>query len=264
LTFFIENTDKFFIGKFLNASSLGIYNIGMNWGLVGANQIAKVLGNVLFPTFSSIQNENERIKDASLKALKYTNILTIPIALGTTAIAPEFVTFILGEKWIESIPILQIFAVYGLFWSILAPVWNVFYAMGKAKLVVKILASWLIFILVTIYPFLLQWNMIGVALSVTFSTIFASVVTLISICKILNIKLSAIVEVLKSSTIAAIIMFFSVMMTKILLGSSIYTLFIFIFIGIAVYFIVLYIIEKDIFVEIREILHSFFRSGKSI
>ncbi len=264
LAFFMKEADKFFIGKFLNASSLGIYNMGMNWGLVGANQIATVLNNVLFPTFSTIQNEKEKIKDASLKALKYTNLLTIPIALGTIAIAPESVIFILGEKWSESIPILQIFAVYGLFWSILAPVWNVFYAMGKAKLVVKIVASWLIFILVTIYPFLLQWNMIGVALSVTFSTIFASVVTLISICKILNMKLSVIVEILKPSTIAAIIMFFSVMMAKMLIGSSIYTLFIFIFIGIVVYFTALYIIEKDIFVEIKEILHSFFRSGKSI
>ncbi|PIN68168.1 MAG: hypothetical protein COV98_00115 [Candidatus Altarchaeum sp. CG12_big_fil_rev_8_21_14_0_65_33_22] len=264
LGFFMKNTDKFFIGKFLNASSLGIYDMGHNWGLIGANQIATVLNNVLFPTFSTIQNEKEKIKDASLKALKYTNLVTIPIAFGTIVIAPELVTFILGEKWIESIPVLQIFAVYGLFWSILAPVWNVFYAMGKAKLVVKIVALWLLSILVTIYIFLLQWNIIGVALSVTLSTIFACVITLISICKILNMKFSVIIETLKSSTIAAIIMFFSVMMTKMPIESSIYTLFIFIFVGIVVYFTALYIIEKDIFVEIREMLHLFFRSGKSI
>ncbi len=47
--FFILEVDKLFIGKFLNMYSLGIYKNGNSWGLIGANNIAVVLFNVLFP-----------------------------------------------------------------------------------------------------------------------------------------------------------------------------------------------------------------------
>jgi len=258
LTFFMYNTDGFFIGRFLNASSLGIYNMGMRWGLIGSDQIARVMNNVLFPTFSSIQREKERIQNAYLKALKYTNLLTIPLALGTIAIAPEFVTFILGEKWIEAILPLQIFAVYGLFFSIGTPAASVFLAVGEAKLAAKIMAGHLLFIIIFIYPFLLWGGIIGAALCVTLSTILMYfLIRTILVCSILDIKFFKSIKVLKAPTIASLIMFFSVMMAKTLMGSSLYTLFVFIFIGVVIYFPILYIMDREIFAEFKEILSAF-------
>ncbi|CEG13430.1 putative oligosaccharide flippase [groundwater metagenome] len=257
LTFFMYKTDSFFIGKFLNASSLGIYDMGANLGKIGSDQIARVMNSVLFPTFSSIQNDKEKIQNAYFKALKYTNLLTIPISLGTIAIAPEFVLFVLGEKWIEVILPIQIFAVYGLFFSIMIPSSNVFLAVGKAKLKAKLMATHLILILIFIYPFLLWWGIVGVALCIMLSMVIMSLIALIIVSSILDMRFYKSIKVLREPTIASIIMFFSVMIAKILIGSSLHTLFIFIFIGILTYFTIFYIVDKGIFIEFNEILSTF-------
>jgi len=256
-SFFNRETDKFFIGKFLNSLSLGIYNMGRDWGLTGANQIGGVMNNVLFPTFSSIKEKKEKVKSAYLKALKYINLLTIPLALGTIAIASEFVTFILGKKWVESVPILQIFAVYGLFSSLALPGWSVLLAVGKVKISAKLEVLELIFILVFIYPLLVWKGIVGVCLCVTLSMVLLAFTMLLTVLSILDMKFSVLIKLLRASIIASIIMFFSVMIAKMVIGSSIYTLFILIFIGITIYFSILYIIDKEIFAEFKEILSAF-------
>jgi len=48
IVFFILKTDGFFIGKFLSVSSLGIYNMGMNFGLTVTSQLSQ-MSTVLFP-----------------------------------------------------------------------------------------------------------------------------------------------------------------------------------------------------------------------
>lgn len=257
MAFFRSNTDSFFIGKFLNVSSLGIYNMGMKWGLIGLNYIARPMNNVLFPTFSSIQEKKEKLQKAYLKGLKYTNLVTIPLALGTLAIAPEFVKFILGEKWIEVILPLQIFSIYGLFFSMSIPGHNVLFAVGRAKLASKINTAQLIVILVSIYPLLLWWGIVGVALCVTLSAIIISLIWLVLICSSLGITFSASFEALKVPTIASLIMFFSTILVKMLIGSSLHSLFIFIIFGFMIYFSALYQMDREIFTEFKEIISTF-------
>ncbi len=257
LWFFISEIDKLFIGKFLNTYSLGIYKMGYNWGLIGANNIAGVLFGVLFPTFSTIQNEKKKIWDAYLKAFKYTNLLTIPISLGTIAIAPEFVTFILGEKWIESIPIIQIFAVYGLFYSAGIPSASVFLALGKAKLAAKITAVQTFFVLLFIYPSLLWQGTAGVVLCLTAAMmIIYFLIKSMLACSILDAKFSELIKSITGSIIASVIMFFCIIWVKMLIGSSFFTLFIFIFIGILIYSMIIFLIDREVFREVKEILFT--------
>ena len=55
--FFVEEGDKFIIGKFLGADSLGIY--GRAYQLLGFPMkiFGQSVGRVLFPAFSKIQND---------------------------------------------------------------------------------------------------------------------------------------------------------------------------------------------------------------
>ena len=255
LWFFILEIDKFFIGKFLNASSLGIYNMGKNWGLIGSNQVAMPIFNVLFPTFSTIQKDKERIKEAYFKAFKYINLITIPFAFGMIAITPEFVTFILGEKWIDVILPLQIFCVYGLFYSMGIPSASVFLSLGKAKLAAKITAIQTFFILSLIYFSLLWHGIVGVALCVTVSmALIYFLIKSILVCSILDAKFFELIKSIKGSIIASVIMFFCILVTKMLIGSSFFTLFIFIFIGILIYSVIIFLVDREVFIEVKEIL----------
>ena len=119
LLFYLNrNADNMLIGRFLGSSALGLYAVAYNLMLMPLSQISLPLQDVLFPAFARMQDEKRRIADAWLRANRLVASLTVPAMLGLIAVAPEFVAVVLGGKWVEAVPIIQILAWVGLLQSL--------------------------------------------------------------------------------------------------------------------------------------------------
>ena len=102
--------DTLFIGRFLGASLLGFYNRAsmiINLPLLNLNNS---ITKVLFPSFSLIQNDKSKLKNAFLSAFSVSSFFLIPICIWVSVSAKEVVLIILGPKWHASIQILRILA----------------------------------------------------------------------------------------------------------------------------------------------------------
>jgi PST family polysaccharide transporter/lipopolysaccharide exporter len=175
----IQNIDNIVIGKILGAPILGIYLLAYRYGNYSSKLVTNLIGSVIFPTFAELQDEKERLVRGYLKTFNYVCLLSIPIAIGTIAIAPEFVSFILSEKWSQVIVPLQILSVYGLFNALASPAREIFIAIGKPYINTKILAIQLAIMLLLIVPGAMWYGIIGVCIIVTFSFICYGVLTLL-------------------------------------------------------------------------------------
>lgn len=130
-TFFYQMVDSFTVGKMLGPAALGYYGKSMDFTSRTVDGLNTVISNVLFPSYSRIQTEGERLSRAYLKSLRVVSFVTVPLALGIFVTAPEMVAVLLGEKWLPMIPALQILSFVSLVKPLSASSSALFAAVGR-------------------------------------------------------------------------------------------------------------------------------------
>jgi lipopolysaccharide exporter len=100
--------DTMIIGKMLGTKSLGYYNRGFMLINLPIYHMTTSISKVLFPSFSRIQADLEKLGKVYLSSITIVASMLIPVGVGIAIGADEIVFVMLGEKWQPSIPILQI------------------------------------------------------------------------------------------------------------------------------------------------------------
>ncbi|MBB6014912.1 lipopolysaccharide biosynthesis protein [Deinococcus radiopugnans] len=104
--------DTLIIGKLYSPVALGAYSRTFSTLAMPATNFASSLSRVMAPSFSAVQNEPERLRRAYLSGLRAVAIV-ISSATGCILIdAPEIVKVMLGPNYLDSITLMQIFALY--------------------------------------------------------------------------------------------------------------------------------------------------------
>lgn len=172
LVFAITNVDDTFVGRILDKAALGAYGLAYSLSNLPATQITRIVGQVMFPAFSRIQDDAVAMKRIFLETMQYIALLSIPISIGTIVFAGDFVYTLYGEKWAAVIVPLQWLGVYGLIRSIAANMGNIFKASGMTKWLTYIALWRLITMLLFLYPATKYYGIVGVsALSAAVSVV---------------------------------------------------------------------------------------------
>jgi len=163
LIFGITNVDDMFVGRILDAAALGAYGLAYSLSNLPATQITRIVGQVMFPAFSKIQDDAAAMKRVFFEMTHYVSLLSIPIAVATIVFAGDFVYVLYGGKWAAVIVPLQYLGVYGLIRSIAANMGNIFKASGKTKWLTYIALWRLITMLLFLYPATKYYGIVGVS-----------------------------------------------------------------------------------------------------
>jgi teichuronic acid exporter len=105
------------IGKLFPIASLGFYTRAVQLQEFPVKTIAGIFNRVVFPIFASIQNEEERLKNAYRKTLRTMVFFTFPILFGLIAVADQLIEVILTEKWLPASDYFKLLCLVGLFYS---------------------------------------------------------------------------------------------------------------------------------------------------
>lgn len=108
LWYIYSQVDIVIIGKVLGKELLGFYSVAIHLASLPMVKIAGILNDVGFSAFSRIHETGEAIGQRFVKALALLSFFAFPVFLGISAIAPELVLVLLGEKWRLAIFPLQI------------------------------------------------------------------------------------------------------------------------------------------------------------
>lgn len=164
LIFGITNIDDAMIGRVLGTASLGFYTLGYRLSNLPATHITKLISSVMFPAFSKIQKEQERIRKIFFQTIHVVVLVAAPISVATIILGPNFVhTYYLG-RWDDAIVAMQWLTIYGFIRSIAANMGPILRAMGKPQWL-SALALWrLITMAVLLYPAILWKGIVGVSI----------------------------------------------------------------------------------------------------
>ena len=157
-----EYGDKMVVGKVFGMTDLGFYSQAFHLSNITVGRISSSANAVLFPAYAKIQEDTERLAQAFLNSLRLVSVVTMPLAMGMLLLAPELVIVVIGEKWRESIPLLQIFAFIGFIRPVTGSASPLFLAINQPQYNLKgalILGISMAILLLAV----IQWNLAGVA-----------------------------------------------------------------------------------------------------
>jgi O-antigen/teichoic acid export membrane protein len=167
-----NNIDKFWIGTLLSSSQLGYYEYAISIPLRTTQELGQIINSVLFPAYSSLQNDLAQLRHVIVKTMRYTTLIVFPILVGLTLVADDFVTVAYGEKWRPIIAPLQLFCLLGLWRVAFSGLFSLCYGMGKPHLPFKWSAIALPLNGALLYFAVRTYGVLGVALAKGFLDLF--------------------------------------------------------------------------------------------
>lgn len=94
-----SQADSLIIGKLLGKEVLGFYSVGKHVASLPADKIMPIINQIVFPAFSRIQDDLDRVGEHALKGMELLSFFAFPVFWGISCIAPELVSLVLGDKW---------------------------------------------------------------------------------------------------------------------------------------------------------------------
>ncbi|MFN7119867.1 MAG: lipopolysaccharide biosynthesis protein, partial [Saprospiraceae bacterium] len=106
------------IGKFFSARELGLYTRANGYKDLPSKTLNNVIQGVSYPILAGIKDDDVRLKKAYRRLIQGTMYLTFVLMFSLSAAAPNFIIGLIGEKWADVIPYLQLLCFVGIFYPL--------------------------------------------------------------------------------------------------------------------------------------------------
>lgn len=133
-----NNLRNLVIGKIYTSADLAYYNQGDKFPKLIVTNINNSIDSVLLPTMAEAQDDSERVKKMTRRAIKTSTYIMAPLMIGLAFCAKPIVRLLLTEKWLQCVPYLQIFCITYMFWPIHTANLNAIKAMGRSDYFLKL------------------------------------------------------------------------------------------------------------------------------
>lgn len=138
----IDNTWKeiyqVVIGKCYTPATLGLYTRAKQFSDMCSSNLTGVIQRVTYPVLSSIQDDKTRLKQAYKRIIRCSMLITFVLMLGMASSAPSMILFIIGEKWVDCVPLLQLICISAMLYPLHALNLNMLQVQGRSDLFLKL------------------------------------------------------------------------------------------------------------------------------
>ena len=105
----------FIFGRFFPITQVGNFTQANKWNTQANTFVSGTLTQVVQTVLVSVNDDKERQKRVFRKMIRFTAFVAFPVMLGLALVANEFVIVVLGNKWLDCIPLLQVLCMAGAF-----------------------------------------------------------------------------------------------------------------------------------------------------
>ena len=126
------------IGKLYSTADLAYYNKGQQLPNLAVENINTSIDSVLLPTLSQAQDDPQRLKAMTRRAIQTSTYIMAPVMMGLAAVAKPLIRLLLTEKWLPCVPFLRIFCVTYMLYPVHTANLNAIKAMGRSDLTLKL------------------------------------------------------------------------------------------------------------------------------
>ena len=132
LTTINNNVLTVIFGRLFPAQAVGNFTQANKWNTMANQMVTNTMAQVAQPVFTQVTDDKERQRRVFGKMLRFTAFLAFPALFGLALVAPQVILLAIGDKWVESIPLLQILCISGAFIPLYTVYQNLFLSQGKS------------------------------------------------------------------------------------------------------------------------------------
>ncbi|MCW8831762.1 MAG: lipopolysaccharide biosynthesis protein, partial [Colwellia sp.] len=133
LTYANVRAKDLLVGKLLGAKYTGLISVADEIASLPTTEMVAAINRATYPGYTKVAHDNKALKALFLNALSFIAVLGVPASVGMSLCAPYLVPVVLGDKWLEVTPLIQIL---GLAYAVICINTNasyIFLARGKPK-----------------------------------------------------------------------------------------------------------------------------------
>lgn len=163
IQFFGNRSTDFILGRTVGSYGLGIYNLAAEIAAMPSTELIAPLNRAVYPAYAQLARAREKLLARFLEVYSLISMVAFPVAVGLFCLSDILVALLLGPKWVDSIPIMQILGLCGLVAALQGNMYVVMTALGKPKVTTYLGGFLLIFSLPAVVYFSLQFGAVGAA-----------------------------------------------------------------------------------------------------
>jgi O-antigen/teichoic acid export membrane protein len=133
-----RNLYPLLIGKKFSAFELGVFSNADLFSKILSSNLSSIMSRVMFPVLVTVQNDNERLVSIYRRYIRLTSFIIFPSMIWMVAMANPIVSFLLTEKWIEVVVLLQILCFDWMFDHLSVINLNLLLVKGRSDLSLKL------------------------------------------------------------------------------------------------------------------------------
>ena len=134
LTTINNNMLTVIFGRLFPAQAVGNFTQANKWNTMANQLVSNTVSQVAQPVLVQVNDDLERRRRIFGKMLRFTAFLAFPAMFGLAIVAPQVILLAIGEKWVNSIPLLQVLCVSGAFIPLYTVYQNLFLSQGKSDI----------------------------------------------------------------------------------------------------------------------------------
>ena len=185
LNVIFENIYNVLIGKFYNIKVLGFYERAYAFNSYPVSILSSIITKVSLPSLTLIKDDSDRLQNA------YKNILQIAFYISATGLcfgallAHQFVSIVLGDNWLQVVPIFQILALSFIFYPIHSLNINILSVFGRSDLFLQLeIIKKITFLIIILFSF--NFGILGLVWSSVINSIIGLIINTYYSGKFLN------------------------------------------------------------------------------
>lgn len=243
-SYFRSTFDSMVIGKALPAGDLGIYGMAQTILYAPMHLITSTISRVIFPLLAKVQGDVGKVKDAVLTATSRTALLIFPLYFGLFVLSDEFVLHVFGANWSSMSNLIRIMTISFLVQSIGNVAGPLMLALGKAKIIFRISIAGVLFFF-TMLLLVIPYGLTMVAISYATTNAIIGIFSVGIALHYAKIPVASYIKAIAKPFALAAIMGLSIIILKVILGSSDLLHFaIYVIAGISIYTTLVLFFEK--------------------
>jgi PST family polysaccharide transporter len=135
ITFLRNRGADLIIGRTLGPAPLGMFAISYEVSTLPSSEMVAPINRVLFPGYVQLVGDPERLRSAFRTTLGMIALITLPASIGIAAVADPLVRVLLGDKWLDAIPLVPLLATAGAISSLQTNTGPLHNALGQPRII---------------------------------------------------------------------------------------------------------------------------------
>jgi lipopolysaccharide exporter len=160
-----EKGDEFVVGRLSAPREMGIYAVAYEVSNLPTTELLLPISRALYPGYAKLALEPERLCKAYLNVIGFITTFSVAAGFGIASVALDLTKTVLGERWLDAVPLIQWLAFFGVVRAIYGQAGNVLLALGHVRALAVL--AWLQIVLLIPATTLagMRFGLLGVAIA---------------------------------------------------------------------------------------------------